>query len=114
VFAICADDPVRVELYRKARELARIRRDQNVHGPFPTLEEAAQYPFTKEQVDAMANRRSRQLIGTPTEVKEEIEQLAQACEAQEVIVLTITPEFADRVRSYELLAQAFGLTPRRE
>jgi luciferase family oxidoreductase group 1 len=112
VFAICSDDPERVRLYRRARELARIRRDRNERGPFPTLEEAASYPFTEAELEAMQNRRSRQLIGSPAEVKEEIELVAAACEADEVIVLTITPEFADRVRSYELIADAFGLATR--
>ena len=109
VFAICCDDPARIDLYRRARELARIRRDRNERGPFPTLEEAAAFEFKPEQIEAMRTRRSRQLIGSPIEVKEEIERLVADCEADEVIVLTITPDFADRVRSYELIADAFGL-----
>ena len=113
VFAICTDDPERADLYRRSREIVRIRRAQNVRGPFPTLEEARDYPLSAEQLESMRARRSRQLIGSPDEVKAEIETIAHDCEADEVIVLTITPEFTDRVRSYELIAKAFELSPGR-
>ena len=111
VFAIANDDPDRVELLRRARELQKIRRDSGQRGPAPTLAEAADYPFTDEQLEGMRSKRSRQIVGTPDTVRAEIEALVAATGADEVVILTITPSFADRVKSYELLAQAFALTP---
>ena len=109
VFAIACEDEDQAELFLKIRELQRIRRDQGRHGPPPTPEEAAAYPFSEEQLAAARSRRSRQIVGTPAVVKQEIEALAAECGADEAIILTITPTFADRLRSYELLAEAFGL-----
>lgn len=111
VFAIVCEDAERADLYMRAREIARARRERGQSGPFPTLAEAAEHPFTAAELDDMRNRRSRQLIGTPDAVKAQIEALAADCEVDEVIVLTITGDFADRLRSYELLAAAFGLAP---
>lgn len=109
VFAIANDDPERVELLRRTRELARIRRDSGQRGPAPTLGEAAAHPFTEEQLDRMRSKRSRQIVGVPDDVRTEIDALVTATGADEVVVLTITPSFEDRVRSYELLADAFEL-----
>ena len=111
VFAIVAEDAARAELFLRLRELARLRRDRGLRGPPPTLEEAASHPFTAEQLEAARGKRSRQIVGTPQQVKAGIEALREESEADEVVVLTITPAFEDRVKSYELLAAAFGLSP---
>ncbi len=110
VFAVVADDPEKAELFRRLRELQRIRRDRGQRGPPPTLEDAAAHPFTDEELEGMRSKRSRQIVGTPDEVKAGIDDLVHESGADEVIVLTITPSFEDRLRSYELLAHAFGLT----
>lgn len=109
VFAIVAEDPEKAELFRRLRELTRMRRDRGLRGPPPTLEDAASHPFTDEELAAMRSKRSRQIVGTPDEVKAGIDDLVRESGADEVIVLTITPSFADRVRSYELLAAAYDL-----
>ena len=62
-------------------------------------------------VDAIVRRR-RAIVGSPATVKQRIEELAAEYGATEVMVVTITYEHAARRRSYELLADAFGLTPR--
>ena len=110
VFAVVADDPEKAELFRRLRELQRIRRDRGQRGPPPTLEEAAAHPFTDEELEAMRSKRSRQIVGTPDEVKAGIDDLVRESGADEVIVLTITPSFEDRLRSYELLAAAYDLS----
>ncbi len=53
----------------------------------------------------------RGVIGSPEKVRAELEQLASDYGAEEVIVVTITHDHAARRRSYELLAEAFGLEP---
>ena len=52
------------------------------------------------------------ILGTPDQVRDGIEQVARDYGAAEVIVVTITHDHAARVRSYELVAEALGLTPR--
>ncbi len=109
VFAIVAEDGDKAEGFLRLRELQRIRRDRGIRGPPPTLAEAAAYPFTQADLESMHGKRSRQIVGTASEVKGGIEELAAEAGADEAIVLTITPSFEDRLRSYELLAEAFGL-----
>jgi luciferase family oxidoreductase group 1 len=51
----------------------------------------------------------RAIIGTPDKVRERITELARDYGAGEVIVVTIVHDHAARRRSYELIAEAFGL-----
>ena len=56
----------------------------------------------------VADRLETQLVGTPGQVADRLEQLQEATDADELIVTTITHDHADRVRSYELLAQEWA------
>ena len=51
-------------------------------------------------------------IGSPQTVKAKLDALIAATRADEVMVTTMIYDHAARKRSYELLAQAFGLKPR--
>jgi luciferase family oxidoreductase group 1 len=54
----------------------------------------------------------RAVIGGPEKVRAQLEEVAEQYGAQEVTVVTITYDHAARRRSYELIAEAFGLAPR--
>jgi alkanesulfonate monooxygenase SsuD/methylene tetrahydromethanopterin reductase-like flavin-dependent oxidoreductase (luciferase family) len=54
-------------------------------------------------------RPRRAIIGSPAVVKKGLEELAVLYGADEVMIVTITYEHAARRRSYELIAEAFGL-----
>jgi alkanesulfonate monooxygenase SsuD/methylene tetrahydromethanopterin reductase-like flavin-dependent oxidoreductase (luciferase family) len=51
------------------------------------------------------------VLGSPETVRAGLETIAGEYGADEVIVVTITHSHAARTRSYELIAQAFGLRP---
>jgi luciferase family oxidoreductase group 1 len=53
----------------------------------------------------------RGVIGSPESVRAQLEQVASEYGAEEVIVVTITHDHAARRRSYELMAEAFDLSP---
>ena len=59
--------------------------------------------------DGLSARR-RTIVGTPEQVRAGIEAVAGEYGAEEVIVVTITYDHAARRRSYELIAEEFGLT----
>jgi alkanesulfonate monooxygenase SsuD/methylene tetrahydromethanopterin reductase-like flavin-dependent oxidoreductase (luciferase family) len=49
------------------------------------------------------------ITGTPARVREAIETLARDYEAEEVFIVNIMHDHAARRRSYELIAEAFGI-----
>jgi luciferase family oxidoreductase group 1 len=74
----------------------------------PPVEQALR--FLESEREAVVGGSRRITAGTPEQVRAELETLAQQYGADEVIVVTITFDHAARRRSYELLADAFGLS----
>lgn len=70
--------------------------------------EARAYVFSPAEASAVAGIRKAQIIGTPELVKARIEALVAATQADEVMVTTFTAVHEERVRSFELVARAFG------
>jgi luciferase family oxidoreductase group 1 len=112
VFAICADTAARAERLAASIDLRRLNMDHGVNAPVPTLEEAERYPYTEADRRRIAHHRRRVVIGEPDTVRERLFALREAYRADELMVITITGDYASRLRSYELLAEACGLCQR--
>jgi luciferase family oxidoreductase group 1 len=108
VFVICAESEAEADRLALSRDLWRLELDKGRLGPFPSIEEAASYPYDERDRAIIAHNRRRQIIGTPKQVKAGLEALAGDYGVEEVIVVTITYDFAARLRSYQLLAEVFG------
>jgi len=112
VFVLCADSDAEAHRLAASRDLWRLRLDRGRIAPFPSVEEAEAYPYTPEDRARIAFHRRRQVIGAPEKVKAELMALGEAYGVHEFVIVTICYDFSARVRSYELLAQIFGLAPR--
>ncbi len=86
--------------------MALLRRGRLI--PVPSPETALRFLAT-QGAGAGAGRRG--IIGSPGTVRAGLEQLAADYGAEEVIAVSITFDHDARRRSYELLADAFGLRP---
>ena len=77
----------------------------------PSPEKAIRF-LTEQGEDPLAPSPGdrRTIVGTADQVKAGIEQAARDYVAGEVIVVAITYDHEARTRSYELIAEAFGLT----
>jgi alkanesulfonate monooxygenase SsuD/methylene tetrahydromethanopterin reductase-like flavin-dependent oxidoreductase (luciferase family) len=53
--------------------------------------------------------RRKAIVGSKEQVSERLKELAKSLELDELVVVTWTYDPAPRHRSYELLAEAFGL-----
>ena len=109
---ICAPTMEEADRLARGRDVWRLRIDRGVFQPFPSPEEAdavlAEIGDWERQ--RVAQARSQQIIGDPEHCHAAIEALAKEYGVEEVVVVTITHDFAARCRSYELLANAFALT----
>jgi alkanesulfonate monooxygenase SsuD/methylene tetrahydromethanopterin reductase-like flavin-dependent oxidoreductase (luciferase family) len=73
--------------------------------PFPAPAEARLHAWTGADRALVADRVDTQFVGSSGQVADQLEQLQEATGADELIVTTITHDHADRVRSYQLLAE---------
>jgi alkanesulfonate monooxygenase SsuD/methylene tetrahydromethanopterin reductase-like flavin-dependent oxidoreductase (luciferase family) len=71
---------------------------------FPEPAEARKHYWTDADRELVADRVDTQFVGSPGQVADHLERLAEATGADELIITTITHNHADRVRSYRLLA----------
>jgi len=107
--AIVAETPEEAETLALALDLWRLRIRRGVDLPVPSLDEARGYRRNVYEQDEIAYNRRRLALGAPSAVRDRIETVAAAHGADEAMVLTIVSDYAARTRSYELLANAFGL-----
>ncbi|MFO0476086.1 MAG: LLM class flavin-dependent oxidoreductase [Alphaproteobacteria bacterium] len=109
VFALAAETEEEAERLCATRNLWVMQLLRNQAGPFPSPEEALAYPYTPQDRVMLRAIAARGVTGTPDRVRAGLERMASEYEADEVFVLTITHDFAARVRSYQLIAKAFEL-----
>ncbi|MEU8198444.1 LLM class flavin-dependent oxidoreductase [Microbispora amethystogenes] len=75
---------------------------------YPSPEEAYAHEWSEEDRALVADRVDTRFAGTPEKVVEGLRVLKEATGADELLVTTITHDHADRVRSQDLLAEAWS------
>jgi luciferase family oxidoreductase group 1 len=105
VWAICAETDAEAERLATsiAMSFAMLRQGRPI--AVPTPERASRY--LAQHGDPASGR--RRIVGSPETVRAGIEAVAAEYGTDEVILVTITHDHAARRRSYELIADAFGL-----
>ncbi len=109
VSVVCAETDEEAEILARPLELTLLRFRQGKSARFPSVEEASNYPYTPEDREIIHYNRQRTFIGSPESVRARLSELAAQAGVEEIMVTTMMHRHADRRRSYELLAQAFGL-----
>jgi alkanesulfonate monooxygenase SsuD/methylene tetrahydromethanopterin reductase-like flavin-dependent oxidoreductase (luciferase family) len=74
-------------------------------GTTPTPEETKNYPYTAIERAHMTDRQKDQVIGSPETVERQLRELQQATQADELMIVTSAFDPADRLRSFQLVAQ---------
>ena len=76
--------------------------------PYVTPSAARAREWTDDERAGVADRVDTQFVGSPSSVVKGLETLVGATGADELLITTITTDHADRVRSHELLAEAWA------
>jgi luciferase family oxidoreductase group 1 len=105
----CADTEQAAQRMASSALLSFARLRTGRPGRMPSPEEAMAHVFTPEEQAVVASYKRLQIVGTPEQVRARIEEVAARTEADEVMIATHAYDTAARIRSYELVAQAFGL-----
>jgi luciferase family oxidoreductase group 1 len=109
VAVICAETEERAEGLASCMELAWVRMRSGNPRPLPSPEEAMAYPYTPAERRLADAYRTMQVVGDPSTVRARIEELAGHTAADEVMITTNVYDHAERLRSYELLAEVFRI-----
>ncbi|WP_326640507.1 LLM class flavin-dependent oxidoreductase [Streptosporangium sp. NBC_01755] len=109
VSAVAADTSEQALRLARPGALSMLRLRRGAPQPVPTPEEAEAYPYSPIEKDFLDDHLSKVVIGDPVEVRQGLEDLRKRTEADELMITTMVHSPADRIRSYELIAQAYGL-----
>ena len=109
VWVICAETTEEAQrLASSSRMTFRLLRQGKLI-PVPPVEKALRFLEQQATSSETPGHDRRGIIGDPDKVREGIQAVARDYGAEEVMVVTITHDHAARRRSYELIAEAFGL-----
>lgn len=108
VAALAAESEEQARRLSASRNLWVVRLLAGRPIPFPPPDEALAYDFTDQERVLLRSIEMRSTVGTPERVHEKLLSLAAQHGADELVIVTITYDYASRQKSYELLAKAFG------
>ncbi len=111
VWAVCAETDAAAERLASSADMALALLHAGRLIPVPPVEVALRFLQEERAQPKLFSRPRRRIVGSPATVRAGIEAAAEEYAAEEVMVVTITYEHAARRRSYELIAEEFGLVP---
>jgi luciferase family oxidoreductase group 1 len=109
VWAICAESDGEAQRLASSSRMAMSMLRQGRLIPVPPVERALAYLESRERPSRAGGGERRAVLGDPDTVRAGIERVAADYGAEEVQVVSITFDHGARRRSYELIAEAFGL-----
>lgn len=110
VAVICAETDAAAERLATSVDVWRLSAE-NGRGPVPSIEQARARPRTTLEQAKLTQNRQGLVVGGPRRVADSLRALAASFDVDELVVLTVCHEPRARLRSYELLAEAFALVP---
>ena len=109
VQVLCADTEEEARRLASSRDLARLESVTGRARGIPSPEEALAYEYRPNEWHYMQQYVTLCMDGTPQQVKEGMLAIAEAYQTPDLSVVTVCHGFQDRVRSYELVAEVFGI-----
>jgi luciferase family oxidoreductase group 1 len=110
VAAVAADTDAEAERLAATIDLNTVRRAKGEYLPLASPEEAAAHDYSPIDRERIRQARSRLFAGAPKTVLDRLVPFIAETRADEVMITTMIYDHAARRHSYELMAQAFGLT----
>jgi len=105
VSVICAETTEQAHRIATSSLVWKIQQDKMEAKGVPSIEEAASYPLTEEEEKKMKKMKEAMIIGNPEEVHVRLQEVQARYGADELMLVTITHNPADRLKSYELIAE---------
>ncbi|MFB6890848.1 LLM class flavin-dependent oxidoreductase [Kitasatospora sp. NPDC056327] len=109
VSAVAAGDEAAARRLARSAALGMLRLRRGNPGPIPTPEEAEAYPYSPVEADFIDDWLGNVVLGTPGEVSDGLEALRKRTGVDELMVTSHIHGHEARLRSYGLIAEAYGL-----
>ncbi len=114
VAVVAAETEAEAERIASSADYNWLRRARGEYHVLPSPEEALAYPYSDRERDYIRRHRRQLFVGTPDMVKARLDELAQATQADEIMITSAIYDHEARKRSYTLMADAYGLATQDE
>ncbi|MCP6680826.1 LLM class flavin-dependent oxidoreductase [Bacillus nakamurai] len=109
VFVLCADTEEKAEELASVLDYTLLAGEQGIPlNGVPAYETVRGNSYAPYEQRRIADNRNRMIIGTKQQVKEQLLALTKAYGTEEIMAVTITHQFEDKLHSYRLLREAFA------
>jgi luciferase family oxidoreductase group 1 len=105
VSVICAETDERARWLAGPAMLSFLRLRQGRPARLARPDDAAAFPYTDVEREVALERLTGQALGAPATVHKQLSELVSRTAADELMITTMVYDVADRVRSYELVAE---------
>jgi luciferase family oxidoreductase group 1 len=108
--AICAETEEEANRLATSSDLLFLGIRTGIEMEFlPSVQTAIDYPYREMDLLHIQQIRQRRIIGTPSQVKERLLQMGADYNVGEILINSPIHDEKARVRSYELIAEEFGM-----
>ncbi len=109
--AVCAETEEEAGRLVKSAELMILGLQTGIEwNSLPSVPTAETYPYSEIERQHLSQIRQRGLVGTPNQIKSQLLHMAKEDHADEILINSPIHDETARIRSYELIATAFGLS----
>jgi alkanesulfonate monooxygenase SsuD/methylene tetrahydromethanopterin reductase-like flavin-dependent oxidoreductase (luciferase family) len=108
VGVMCAEPDAEAERLARSADVWRLRPEGAERGSLLSPEDAAAQTLSELEAAKLAQARAATVVGSPARVRAALSALAEEYGVDELMVLTVCHDPLARLRSYELLAEAFA------
>jgi luciferase family oxidoreductase group 1 len=107
--AICAETEEEANRLATSSDLLFLGIRTGIEMQFlPSVQTAMDYPYTEMDLLHIRQTRQRRVVGTPAQVKEQLLRMGSDFNVGEILINSPIHDEKARIRSYELIADAFG------
>ncbi|WP_342420716.1 LLM class flavin-dependent oxidoreductase [Paenibacillus sp. FSL E2-0178] len=113
VFAVCAGTSEEADRLAASMDLSLVLLEkEHLSTATPSVETAMNYTYTPYDRFSIKDNRRRMVVGSPGEVREQLQALADEYQCGELMISSHIHSFEDKLTSLRLIAEACGLTRR--
>ncbi len=109
ISVLCADTEEKAAQLRKLADYTLLQFEKGNFREMKRYEDIRDYVFSDAELERIQLNQGRIVSGTPVQVRKQLDRLADEMGIHEIMVTTMTHSQNDRFRSFELIAETFGL-----
>ncbi len=107
IFAFCSEDEEKIRQHQVLMDYRFYQFERGLRIVPIGYEDIKDITYTDLEMERIRYNRKRVVTGTPVQIKEKLTAIADEYNVDEIIIVTITEHFEDRLESYRLLAETF-------